>query len=213
MFLCLFLNAGHPGIGIRHEDHIRVEAPRQGRRDRQARPLSARPAATVWPHATSISEQAEESAGLSWTLISRMVRSCRNSGEYRESFSAPQGKIPFSAMKRWSRRTSTLKSLRQIVPAVRWPRQHHGLHRPSTRKVPEDSPDGTLLCTVPLLEGINHIVMSGRVVEVDEKRGVVLVMDFYDRALFCPEVHPAVPVRRVNDPHLPSCGIRSGPGA
>ena len=40
------------------------------------------------------------------------------------------------------------------------------------RKIPEDGPDSTLLRTVPLLEGINHIVMGGRVVEMDEKGGV-----------------------------------------
>src|SRR5665647_3914707 len=80
-----------------------------------------------------------------------------------------------------------------------------------SRKVPKDRPDGTLFCTVPFFKGINHIVVSGLVVEVDEKRWIVLVMDFCDRAIFCPEIHPAVPVRRVNDPHLPSYGLRSGP--
>ena len=43
-----------------------------------------------------------------------------------------------------------------------------------------------------------------RVVEVDEKGRMVIVMDFCYFPILCPEINPSIPVRRVNDPHLPS---------
>jgi hypothetical protein len=38
--------------------------------------------------------------------------------------------------------------------------------------------DSALLCTVPLFKGVDHLMMSRRVVEVEEEGGMVIVMDF-----------------------------------
>jgi hypothetical protein len=76
----------------------------------------------------------------------------------------------------------------------------------------KDGFDGALLRTVPLFQCFDHLMVSVRVVEVDVKRWLIVVMGFGYSAILCPEVNTMISVRGIKDPHDPTPVFRS-PGA
>lgn len=71
------------------------------------------------------------------------------------------------------------------------------------REVPEDGADGALLRTIALAERIDHSGVLVRVAEVDEEGRLVIVVHLCHGAVLRPQIHAAVPVRGVKDPHRP----------